>query len=162
MKPIDLSIILEEVIADLYEVIAEKNATIEVNEMCTVRIIRFQFRQLLYNLISNALKFSRAGVSPHIIISCQTVKSGRKAGVKLQPNVRYCHISISDNGIGFSKEFSDKVFEVFQKLHGNDKYAGTGIGLAIVKQIVENHSGFITVKSELDKGTTFNIFIPEM
>jgi two-component system, chemotaxis family, CheB/CheR fusion protein len=74
--------------------------------------------------------------------------------------VDYSHISINDNGIGFEKEFSSKIFEVFQKLHGKKLYAGTGIGLAIVKIIVDNHKGVITATSELVRGTTFDIYIP--
>ena len=78
----------------------------------------------------------------------------------LTPQKEYCHISIADNGIGFEKEFSEKIFEVFQKLHGREEYAGTGIGLAIVKIIVENHNGIITATGELNKGAAFNIYIP--
>ena len=78
----------------------------------------------------------------------------------LLPNKKYCHIMVSDNGIGFEEKFNDKIFEVFQKLHGKDEYPGTGIGLATVKKIVEHHNGIIHVKSELNKGSTFNIYIP--
>ena len=71
-----------------------------------------------------------------------------------------CHISITDNGIGFEKEFSEKIFEVFQRLHGKEEYPGKGICHAIVKTIVDNHNGIITATSELDKGTIFDIYIP--
>jgi two-component system, chemotaxis family, CheB/CheR fusion protein len=76
------------------------------------------------------------------------------------PDKNYCHISVSDNGIGFEEKFNEKIFEVFQKLHGKDEYPGTGIGLATVKKIVGHHNGVIDVKSALNKGTTFNIYIP--
>jgi signal transduction histidine kinase len=79
---------------------------------------------------------------------------------KLTNNRNYCHISVSDNGIGFEQQFSDKIFELFQRLHGRQEYKGTGIGLAIVKKIVENHEGIITAKGELNKGATFDIFLP--
>ncbi|MBK7888441.1 MAG: hypothetical protein IPJ86_14540 [Bacteroidetes bacterium] len=72
----------------------------------------------------------------------------------------YSHISITDNGIGFKNEFREKIFEVFQKLHSKDEYAGTGIGLAIVKKIVENHNGVIFARGEINKGSTFDIYIP--
>jgi signal transduction histidine kinase len=72
----------------------------------------------------------------------------------------YCHISISDNGIGFDPRYKEQIFEIFQRLYGKDGYPGTGIGLAIVKKIVENHSGIITARSESGKGATFDIYIP--
>ena len=74
--------------------------------------------------------------------------------------MRYCHISISDNGIGFEQHFNEKIFELFQRLHGRMEYDGTGIGLAIVKKIIDNHNGIITANSELNKGATFDIYIP--
>ncbi len=79
---------------------------------------------------------------------------------KLSPGKNYCHITVKDNGIGFEPHFSERIFEVFQKLHGKEVYGGTGIGLAIVKKIVENHNGIITAKSELNKGAQFDIYIP--
>jgi two-component system CheB/CheR fusion protein len=88
------------------------------------------------------------------------MKHNKLTKLKLNPQKEYCHISFSDNGIGFEKEFSEKIFEVFQKLHSRDEYAGTGIGLAIVKKIIENHNGVITATSEVNKGTIFDIYIP--
>lgn len=156
----DLNIIIEDVKKELKDAIAEKNAVIELKDICEVNIIRFQFRQLLHNLISNALKFSNSNTLPHIVIECCTKNFSESTIANLIPHKDYCHISFTDNGIGFEPEFSKKVFEVFQKLHGKDEYAGTGIGLAIVKKIVENHNGIITATSELEKGTTFDIYIP--
>ncbi len=76
------------------------------------------------------------------------------------PKRNYYYLSISDNGIGFDQHFSKKIFEIFQRLHGQTEYAGTGIGLAICKKIVENHHGIITARGELNKGATFNIYLP--
>jgi two-component system CheB/CheR fusion protein len=73
----------------------------------------------------------------------------------------YYHIAVTDNGIGFEPQYKELIFKVFQRLHDREIYPGTGIGLAIVKKIVDNHKGFITATSELNKGTTFDIFIPE-
>ncbi|MGK2863475.1 MAG: PAS domain-containing sensor histidine kinase, partial [Chitinophagaceae bacterium] len=156
----DLNKIIEEVKKEFKEAIAEKHATIEVKEICEVKIIPFQFRQLMHNLIDNALKFSNPNIPPHIIIESKNIRFSSLNIANLPPKKEYCHITISDNGIGFEKEFAEKIFEVFQKLHDKDEYAGTGIGLAIVKKIIENHHGFITATSELKKGTTFNIYIP--
>jgi len=156
----DLNRIVEEVREDLREELEQKSATIETTDLCQLNIIPFQFRQLLHNLLSNSLKFSRPDQPPHIIIK-NSVAIGREfeSAVLLEKR-KYCHISVSDNGIGFDQQYSDKIFEVFQRLHGRAEYDGTGIGLAIVKKIVENHNGIITVQSELNKGTTFDIYIP--
>lgn len=156
----DLNIIIEEVKKEFKDAIAEKNAVIEVKEICDVKIIPFQFRQLMHNLISNALKYSNPKIPPHIKISSVNITYSKINDANVPPHKEYCHISISDNGIGFEKEFTEKIFEVFQKLHTKDEYAGTGIGLAIVKKIVENHNGVIFATSKLNIGTTFNIYIP--
>ncbi|MBK5272494.1 MAG: PAS domain-containing protein, partial [Bacteroidia bacterium] len=159
-EKINLAIIIEEVKKELKYKIAEKNATIEAEELYPVNIIRFQFHQLLNNLIGNSLKFSRPQHPPHIIIKGSLVKGSDIRTQNLPPEKNYCHISIADNGIGFEKEFSEKIFEVFQKLHSKDEYEGTGIGLAIVKKIVDNHHGIIIATSLLNKGVTFDIYIP--
>lgn len=156
----DLNKIIEEVKAELKEVIEEKHATIEVNEMCEANIIPFQFRQLLQNLIGNSLKFSQPAKPPHIIIKSNNIIYSNSNIENLIPGKEYCHITVTDNGIGFEPEYSKRIFEVFQKLHGAEVYQGTGIGLAIVKKIVENHQGVITATSELKKGATFDIYIP--
>ncbi len=158
----DLNIIIEEVKIDLKEAIEEKNAIIDIHTLCHVNIIAFQFRQLIYNLISNALKFSVPGVPPRIIISSAIVKGNATNHEFLLPGRSYCHITIKDNGIGFEPKFSERIFEVFQRLHNRETYAGTGIGLAIVKKIVDNHNGLIFAVSEIKKGATFEIYIPHL
>lgn len=156
----DLNLIITEVIKDLKDVIAEKKAVIKVEEVCDVYMIPFQFRQLMQNLIGNALKYSDPKRPPHIKISSRNIAYEKFEVRELSPQIEYCQITISDNGIGFEPRFSTKIFEVLQKLHGKEEYPGTGIGLAIVKKIVDNHNGTITATSELDKGTTFTIHIP--
>ncbi len=156
----DLSLIIEEVKTELKEIILEKNATIEATEICPVNIIPFQFRQLMYNLISNALKFSDTSRPSHIVIKSRIVKGSMLNNEKLSPEKKYCHITVSDNGIGFEPHFNERIFGVFQKLHSKEVYDGTGIGLAIVKKIVENHNGIILATGELNKGATFDIYIP--
>jgi two-component system CheB/CheR fusion protein len=158
----DLSIIVEEVKAELKDTIEEKHATIKVSKLTPAYIITFQFRQLIYNLISNALKFSKPDIPSRITIKSRIVKGSYLNVKKLSPAKRYCHITVKDNGIGFEPHFSERIFEVFQKLHGKDIYGGTGIGLAIVKKIVENHKGIIIATSELNKGAQFDIYIPAL
>ena len=157
---IDLNTIIEEVKNELRDTIQEKEATIEASQLCTANIIAFQFRQLMYNLISNALKFSNPGIAPHITIKCAIVKGTEIDTQNISPKKSYCHITIKDNGIGFEPHFNERIFGVFQKLHGKEVYEGTGIGLAIVKKIVENHKGLITATAELNKGAQFDIYIP--
>jgi signal transduction histidine kinase len=156
----EINTIIEEVKTELKDTILEKGAIIEATELCPADIIRFQFRQLMYNLLSNALKFSQSGKQPHIIIKSRIVKGAQINNENLSPEKNYCHITVVDNGIGFEPHFNERIFEVFQKLHSKDVYGGTGIGLAIVKKIVENHNGTITATSELNKGAKFDIYIP--
>jgi PAS domain S-box-containing protein len=156
----DLNIIVNEVREDLKEELKDKYATIEATALCEVPIIPFQFRQLLHNLISNSLKFSNPNNPPYIKIESEIAKGIKFNNDKLLPDNNYCHITVSDNGIGFDKQYSEKIFEVFQRLHGQTEYKGTGIGLAIVKKIAENHNGTITANGELNKGATFDIYFP--
>jgi signal transduction histidine kinase len=116
----------------------------------------------LQNLIANAIKFSKPNVPPVIRIKNSIIGGDSLEYENCRKNENYCHIIIEDNGIGFDPKFSDKIFDVFQKLHDRDTYEGTGIGLAIVKKIVENHSGFIKASGEPTKGARFDIFIPEL
>lgn len=156
----DFSKIIDEVKEDLKEELEQKNAVIECNEIGKVNIIPFQFRQLLYNLISNSLKFSRPDIPIVIKIDNEIIKGSDFEEKGLSKKNKYWHLTISDNGIGFESQYSKKIFDVFQRLHGRDHYSGTGIGLAIVKKIVENHNGIISAKGELNKGAAFDIYIP--
>ncbi|MBC8770580.1 PAS domain S-box protein [Arenibacter sp. BSSL-BM3] len=156
----NLKELFEGVVSEFNETIQEKNAKIDIGNLGKLNIIPFQFRQLAHNLISNALKYSSPNISPHIKIDSTLVKGKHLEREKLNPGKNYCLITFEDNGIGFEKEFNEKIFEVFQRLHGKNEYSGTGIGLSIVKKIVENHHGYIFANSELSKGTTFSIYIP--
>ncbi len=152
--------IINEVKEDLKEEIEQKNARIESLKNCEAKIIPFQFRQLLYNLVSNSLKFSNPENPIVIKINSEIAKGSALNNENLDAEIKYCHIRIEDNGIGFEQQYSSKIFEVFQRLHGKLEYTGTGIGLAIVKKIVDNHNGIITAKGELNKGAAFDIYIP--
>ncbi|MRX38034.1 PAS domain-containing protein [Flavobacterium sp. LC2016-23] len=156
----DLSEIINEVKEDLKEELEQKNATIEIIEGCELGVIPFQFRQLIYNLVSNSLKFSKPEIPPAIKIKCKIDIGENFNNEALSNNKEYCHINITDNGIGFDEQYNTKIFEVFQRLHGRELYNGTGIGLAIVKKIAENHNGFITAKGKPNEGASFDIYIP--
>ena len=156
----DLNKIIDEVKRDLREEIQQKQAIITATGLGELNIIPFQFKQLLHNLISNSLKFSTAEKAPLIEIKGEKIVGADMKNPKADNRKKYYRLSVTDNGIGFDENYSEKIFEVFQRLHGRAEYTGTGIGLAIVKKIVENHSGFITAKSVLNKGATFDIYIP--
>ncbi len=159
-KNTDLGVIIEEVKNDLKEVFIEKNATIEIGKMEDAVVIPFQFRQIIQNLIGNSLKFAKADIPCHISIKSEIIEAKKLNLDTSNQALRYCHISVADNGIGFELQYKDRIFEVFQRLHGKAEYKGTGIGLAIVKKIIDNHNGFITATGELNKGATFDIYIP--
>lgn len=152
--------IVKDVELEMKEELEEKKATITIQKMCDVLVIPFQFRQLINNLMSNSLKFSKPKVPIKIKISSEIVKKEEIKTMEKLNQEFYCHIRFADNGIGFDQEYSQRIFEVFEKLHSKDEYPGTGIGLAIVKKIIENHNGFIYATSELNKGTIFDIYLP--
>ncbi|MBC7535172.1 MAG: PAS domain-containing protein [Ferruginibacter sp.] len=163
----DLAKMAEEVKNDFADLLLEKNATIEFKGVGEANINPSQFRQLLDNMMSNSLKFAKPGISLKLIIT-NTIASGiilqsTNPGIpkgKLAAGDSYCHIQFSDNGIGFDNKYRNKIFEVFQRLHGKDAYTGTGIGLAIVKKIIENHNGVITATGIPGGGATFDMYIP--
>lgn len=168
----DINAILEAVTNDLQDIVDEKMAVIETNgALHEAIVIPFQFHQLLYNLIGNALKFSSPDRPPQIIIKSEIAGASdlqnKNPGLAAQNNDTlvagkpYFHLSISDNGIGFDPVYRDKIFEIFQRLSHREPHDGTGIGLAIVRKIVANHNGFITASGEPDKGAKFDIYIPD-
>jgi signal transduction histidine kinase len=113
--------------------------------------------QIFQNIISNALKYARAGVPSRINITSQLVPA---PGSENNAEKNYCKITITDNGIGFDESYINKIFNMFQRLHGKGEYEGTGIGLAIVKKIIEKHNGTITAKSRENEGAAFIITLP--
>ncbi len=159
-EAIDLTLITDEVKELLRVEIEDGLATIEVGEMPVVPVLRSQFRQAIQNLVNNALKFTYIDRKPHIKIEA-TVAPGSEFDIEgVKPGVKYCRLVISDNGIGFDTRFNDRIFELFQRLHTRKVYDGTGMGLAIVKKIIDNHNGIITADSVLNEGTKFTIYLP--
>jgi signal transduction histidine kinase len=117
--------------------------------------------QLFHNLISNALKFTSKSIKPEIEISVRNLSPAEvKSKAPLNPEINYCDIAIRDNGIGISSGNSEKIFDLFSRLHGKSEYPGTGIGLALCKRIVNNHKGMIYVESQEGKGAAFHVVLP--
>lgn len=159
LQTADLKAIIDDVKDDLKEELEQKNASVILENVGHAQVITFQFRQLLYNLLSNALKFSHAEKNPEITISCK-ISHDEFGDRRLSATSMWYQITVSDNGIGFDPQYSEKIFGLFQRLHHKTEYEGTGIGLAIVKKIVENHQGHIVAYGQLNQGATFDIFIP--
>jgi len=159
-ETLELHQLVNEAINSFSEEIRLKRAIIKMDVNCQVRVIAVQFRQLITNLISNSLKFLHPKRFPRITFKCQTTPGRLLHFSSIAPELNYCHISISDNGIGFDDQYKERIFEVFQHLHGHKQYKGTGIGLAVCRRIIDNHKGVITASSKLNKGSTFNIYLP--
>jgi signal transduction histidine kinase len=156
---IDLKVIVNETIADLELSIQEKEAKIKVEDLPSAEVIPGQIRQVFQNIISNALKFSRNGKVPEVTIWAEVIAE-KSFHSKVDHFGNFVRIYISDNGIGFNTKFKEKIFTIFQQLHGRNEYGGTGIGLAIVKKIIEKHNGIITATSIEGEGATFIIVLP--
>jgi PAS domain S-box-containing protein len=150
--PVDLGQVTREVLSDLEVNIEKRGAKVEVGTLPTVEADALQMRQLLLNLLSNALKFQPAGASPLIRIEARTLSA--VSGEQL------CELSVEDNGIGFDEKYLEKIFAVFQRLHGRSEFEGTGVGLAVCRRIVDRHHGTITAKSKPGQGATFVVTLP--
>ena len=154
-QKVSMSKVLSEVISDLQIRIEETRAEVEFDELPVIECEAMQMRQLLQNLIGNALKFRKSGVLPIIRISSEVIETSEDhAGI---PHVR---LTIEDNGIGFDNQFKDQIFTIFQRLHSRNEYEGTGIGLATVRKIVERHGGTINADGQLNVGAKFYVTLP--
>lgn len=135
---------------DLEIEIEEKNARITCDSLATIKGYFRQLQQLFHNLIGNSLKYSKENHTPEIHISCDKIFTGKD----------YYIISVKDNGIGFEQEYAQSIFNVFTRLHGDAQYKGTGIGLSIVKKVMENHNGYVEAESRLGNGSVFKLYFP--
>ena len=154
-KTVDLTEIVHQVLGDLEAVIAEKEAEITLQNLPHIKGDAIQLRQLFQNLISNSLKYCNLNVKPIIRISSHLAERDVHGAERT-----YHRIEIADNGIGFDQQNAERIFKVFQRLHGRSEYPGTGIGLAIVFKVVENHKGYVTAESEPDQGAVFIVDLP--
>jgi len=158
----DLNKPIKKAIGELKEAIEEKKAVVAVDEsMPNLPVLTSQMTQLFVNIIGNAIKYGKKDETPQIKISAAIATAEELQPFPVDAAAVYYKIALSDNGIGFSNDFKDSIFEAFKRLHGKDEYAGTGIGLAICKKIAANHNGFITADSTIGKGSTFLLYLPE-
>jgi signal transduction histidine kinase len=149
LAPVDLNDVVAEVLSDLEVAIESLRATVTIRCLPSVAADAIQMRQLFQNLLGNALKFHKPGVRPEIIIAS-----------KYCDRDACCEIVVADNGIGFDMQYAERIFQVFQRLHGRSEYEGTGVGLAICRKIVERHGGSIWAESAPDAGARFVIRLP--
>ncbi|HEU5147941.1 MAG TPA: ATP-binding protein, partial [Chryseosolibacter sp.] len=156
--PVDLNVVMKNVLDDFELVIAQKNATVNVGHLPVINAVELQMFQLFSNLISNSLKFSER--APVIDISWEPVPLALYGQYHLDVAKQYVDIQFVDNGIGFDTKLSDRIFTLFQRLTNNGNYAGTGIGLALCKKIVDNHGGVLNATSTPGEGSRFNVVLP--
>lgn len=159
-EAVDLNKIVAEVVQNLDEEIAETGATIRCGQLPEMKGFPFQIKQLLENLLSNSLKYRQEAVRPEISISGEIVSESSMTLPHHKVSSRYLKISYRDNGLGFDQSYAERIFRLFQRLHSSGDYEGTGIGLTICKKVVDNHNGAIRAISEVNKGTTFEIYFP--
>ncbi len=149
--PVNLDTIAREVLSDLETRIESTQGQVDLINLPTIDADPLQMRQLIQNLVGNALKFNRDNIPPYIQVEGRFLTNGQTG---------QCEITVRDNGIGFDQKYADKIFGIFQRLNTRNDYEGTGVGLAIVKKIIERHQGSIKAQSGVGEGATFIIILP--
>jgi signal transduction histidine kinase len=160
MEEVDLNQKMNKVLEDLELDIQEKKALVSIGTLPKVKGYRRQLQQLFQNLIGNALKYSKPGVAPHISVHASVVTADALSNGQTAPDIKYHLIEVNDNGIGFDPAESERIFQMFQRLHGNAEYRGTGVGLSIVKKVIENHNGKIEAEGRPGQGASFKVYLP--
>ena len=156
---VDLAQVVQEVVSDLEVQIEQSGGRVEVGKLPTIQADPLQMRQLLQNLIGNALKFRRLEEPPIVKVEARYVGTRKRRG-EIPAAAEMCRITVEDNGIGFDPQHQERVFGIFQRLHPRDVYDGTGIGLAICRKIAEHHNGTICSHAALGKGAVFEVVLP--
>jgi signal transduction histidine kinase len=157
--------VVREVVEDLEVRIEKAGAMVDIGDLPSIEADPLQVRQLLQNLIGNALKFQPPGNKPHVKVSARVVSGARWANevsghTELLTRQEMCELTVEDNGIGFDEAYLKRLFVVFQRLHSRSEYEGTGIGLAVCRKIATRHGGFITARSRPGEGATFVVLFP--
>jgi signal transduction histidine kinase len=162
-KKTSLNELVKNALTELEVEIEKSNAKINYGELPVVSAVPGLMQQLFYNLFSNAIKFRRPSVELVIDVKAEKMNPGDLSNfIKYNSNKNFYKITVRDNGIGFDDKYAEDIFRVFKRLHSYHEFEGTGVGLSICKKIVEKHNGFIKAESEIDKGSTFIIGLPEM
>jgi signal transduction histidine kinase len=162
IEKLDMNELMKEVLDDLDAQIRREKADIRVSKIPPIRGEHTQLKRLFQNLISNGIKFHKPGKAPRVQITCKTIR-GPQVSEEFQfqaTKPEYVKIEVKDNGIGFDEKYKEKIFNIFQRLHGRAEFEGTGIGLAICRKIVTNHGGMITATSEEGAGSEFIVILP--
>jgi len=147
----DLNALMSEVLSEFDHIVKEKNVTMKIDSLPVLRANPGLMRPLFFNVVSNSLKYSRSDAVPFIHIHSDNDNLAAP---------KYCRIFFEDNGIGFDQKYAEQVFRMFTRLHEDKRIEGTGIGLALCKKIVEEHNGFISVRSKINEGSTFIVSLP--
>lgn len=154
--PVDLNDVMLGVLSDLDYAIEDSDAQVHIDPLPVIDADAFQLAQVFMNLIANSLKFHAPGERPIITVTCeQGITFADSEDERI-----WCCLRFADQGIGFEEQYAERVFSLFQRLHGRDQYSGTGIGLALCRKIVERHGGTITAESESGEGAVFIIYLP--
>jgi len=156
----DLTEIFRKILSDFELLVEQKGAVIQVRDLPVMDVIPLQIEQLFGNLISNSLKYSRPDIAPEISITAAILSDKEKERLGINLKKSYSRLEFRDNGIGFSPEYAEQIFQIFQRLHGKTDYEGTGIGLAMCRRIAQNHTGLIFASSEQGKGAVFTVVLP--
>ncbi len=154
----DMTVLVKEAVSEMDTMVLQKNAKIRIKPLPSLNVNAGLIQPLFFNLIGNALKYSKKDIDPVIDIYAEQVTAADDfRGMGTQ---RYCRIFVKDNGIGFDQKYAEQIFKMFVRLHGNSQYEGTGIGLALCRQIVEKHQGYISALSKENEGSTFIVSLP--
>jgi light-regulated signal transduction histidine kinase (bacteriophytochrome) len=157
----NLNELLQKTLSDLEVSIEETQAVITSDTLPVIEAQALQMKQLFTNVISNAIKFRQKDIPPQITIQCSQLTNREADALLLEKDNRYFKIEVKDNGIGFEPEYAQRIFQIFQRLHGKSEYPGSGIGLAICKKIVDYHNGVIYAQGQLNQGASIIIVLPE-
>jgi PAS domain S-box-containing protein len=160
-EKVDLNVLLSSILADYELLIEQKEATVEICQLPAIEGVHLQMNQLFFNLIGNALKFTKRGTDPFVKVSAKPLSEERKKELpELKQDKAYTVITVQDNGIGFEQEFASKIFTVFQRLNDRSSFGGYGIGLALCKKVVFTHGGLIFAEGQPMKGAKFTVILP--